>query len=107
MSSSPGKAGRNGRGNLPVRGADRKPARVRPYSLTGGRTRFGVLLRNGFRLAPGQAPREFQRRFSGLRGFIDVRGSLNEWQAKPLEQFRPGGAAGGENEVTNDWFCGH
>ncbi|MCZ7416568.1 MULTISPECIES: DUF742 domain-containing protein [unclassified Streptomyces] len=31
---------------LPVRGAvvDRKPARVRPYSLTGGRTRFGHVL---------------------------------------------------------------
>ncbi|MFD5284578.1 DUF742 domain-containing protein [Streptomyces rubrogriseus] len=44
MSSSPGKPGKNGRGNLPVRGADRKPARVRPYSLTGGRTRFGHVL---------------------------------------------------------------
>ncbi|KIF76676.1 multi-component regulatory system-8 [Streptomyces sp. 150FB] len=29
---------------LPTRGADRKPARVRPYSLTGGRTRFGHVL---------------------------------------------------------------
>ncbi|MER0448242.1 DUF742 domain-containing protein [Streptomyces sp. Edi4] len=29
---------------LPKRGADRKPARVRPYSLTGGRTRFGHVL---------------------------------------------------------------
>ncbi|MFS4095798.1 DUF742 domain-containing protein [Streptomyces sp. AF1A] len=29
---------------LPVRGGDRKPARVRPYSLTGGRTRFGYVL---------------------------------------------------------------
>ncbi|MBD0422408.1 DUF742 domain-containing protein [Streptomyces sp. NPDC052309] len=37
MSSSPRKT-------LPVRGADRKPARVRPYSLTGGRTRFGHVL---------------------------------------------------------------
>jgi hypothetical protein len=27
-----------------VRGGDRKPARVRPYSLTGGRTRFGHVL---------------------------------------------------------------
>ena len=53
MSSSPGKAGENGkpakagrkgRGSLPVRGADRKAARVRPYSLTGGRTRFGHVL---------------------------------------------------------------
>ena len=30
--------------DLPVRGADRAPARVRPYSLTGGRTRFGHVL---------------------------------------------------------------
>jgi hypothetical protein len=36
MSSTPNR--------LPVRGADRKPARVRPYSLTGGRTRFGHVL---------------------------------------------------------------
>ncbi|MCX2924293.1 DUF742 domain-containing protein [Streptomyces sp. NEAU-W12] len=32
------------RKSLPVRGADRKPARVRPYSLTGGRTRSGHVL---------------------------------------------------------------
>ncbi|MFE0456513.1 DUF742 domain-containing protein [Streptomyces sp. NPDC052016] len=30
--------------HLPVRGGDRRPARVRPYSLTGGRTRFGHVL---------------------------------------------------------------
>jgi hypothetical protein len=29
---------------LPVRGEGRRPARVRPYSLTGGRTRFGYVL---------------------------------------------------------------
>ncbi|QEV20224.1 DUF742 domain-containing protein [Streptomyces alboniger] len=29
---------------LPQRGGGRKPARVRPYSLTGGRTRFGHVL---------------------------------------------------------------
>lgn len=29
---------------LPVRGSDRRVARVRPYSLTGGRTRFGHVL---------------------------------------------------------------
>ncbi|MET7610391.1 DUF742 domain-containing protein [Streptomyces seoulensis] len=29
---------------LPMRGGDRKAARVRPYSLTGGRTRFGHVL---------------------------------------------------------------
>ncbi|WP_031479568.1 DUF742 domain-containing protein [Streptomyces bicolor] len=32
------------RPQLPVRGGERKPARVRPYSLTGGRTRFGHVL---------------------------------------------------------------
>ncbi|MEU0025696.1 DUF742 domain-containing protein [Streptomyces sp. NPDC006335] len=32
------------RPELPVRGGDRKAARVRPYSLTGGRTRFGHVL---------------------------------------------------------------
>jgi hypothetical protein len=32
------------RPQLPVRGGDRKAARVRPYSLTGGRTRFGHVL---------------------------------------------------------------
>lgn len=32
------------RKQLPVRGGDRKPARVRPYSLTGGRTRFDHVL---------------------------------------------------------------
>jgi hypothetical protein len=43
---------------LPVRGADRKPARVRPYSLTGGRTRFGhVLLVETF-VAALEAPEE-------------------------------------------------
>jgi hypothetical protein len=31
-------------GRLPVRGEGRRPARVRPYSLTGGRTRFGHVL---------------------------------------------------------------
>jgi hypothetical protein len=42
---------------LPVRGGDRKPARVRPYSLTGGRTRFGhVLLVETF-VAALEAPR--------------------------------------------------
>ncbi|MFJ3926848.1 DUF742 domain-containing protein [Streptomyces sp. NPDC090022] len=29
---------------LPIRGADRRPARVRPYSLTGGRTRLPRVL---------------------------------------------------------------
>ncbi|GGS27350.1 DUF742 domain-containing protein [Streptomyces griseoviridis] len=35
---------RAAKGTLPVRGGDRRPARVRPYSLTGGRTRFGHVL---------------------------------------------------------------
>ncbi|MFF6997280.1 DUF742 domain-containing protein [Streptomyces sp. NPDC008313] len=43
---------------MPVRGGDRKPARVRPYSLTGGRTRFGhVLLVETF-VAALEAPEE-------------------------------------------------
>ncbi|MFE9255415.1 DUF742 domain-containing protein [Streptomyces sp. NPDC006879] len=42
---------------MPVRGADRRPARVRPYSLTGGRTRFGhVLLVESFVAALDAAP---------------------------------------------------
>ncbi|MFF0010018.1 DUF742 domain-containing protein [Streptomyces sp. NPDC005374] len=46
------------RPELPVRGGDRKPARVRPYSLTGGRTRFGhVLLVETF-VAAIEAPEE-------------------------------------------------
>ncbi|GHF65992.1 DUF742 domain-containing protein [Streptomyces thermodiastaticus] len=47
-----------GKKQLPVRGGDRKPARVRPYSLTGGRTRFGhVLLVETF-VAALDAPEE-------------------------------------------------
>ncbi|MFJ8492109.1 DUF742 domain-containing protein [Streptomyces sp. NPDC094038] len=54
MSSAP----KNRRQNLPVRGGERKPARVRPYSLTGGRTRFGhVLLVETF-VAALEAPEE-------------------------------------------------
>lgn len=38
---------------LPARGGERKPARVRPYSLTGGRTRLGhVLLVESFVAVP-------------------------------------------------------
>ncbi|QES43806.1 DUF742 domain-containing protein [Streptomyces venezuelae] len=44
MSSSSRSTGRNKTPKLPQRGGDRKPARVRPYSLTGGRTRFGHVL---------------------------------------------------------------
>ncbi|GHJ35932.1 DUF742 domain-containing protein [Streptomyces sp. TS71-3] len=43
---------------LPRRDAEAKPARVRPYSLTGGRTRFGhVLLVETF-VAAIEAPEE-------------------------------------------------
>ncbi|MFD5894605.1 MULTISPECIES: DUF742 domain-containing protein [unclassified Streptomyces] len=43
---------------LPSRGTDRRIARVRPYSLTGGRTRFGhVLLVETF-VAALEAPEE-------------------------------------------------
>ncbi|MEU7182570.1 DUF742 domain-containing protein [Streptomyces celluloflavus] len=50
---------------LPVRGGDRKPARVRPYSLTGGRTKFGhVLLVETF-VAALDAPEERRELTSG------------------------------------------
>ncbi|MFE7314503.1 DUF742 domain-containing protein [Streptomyces sp. NPDC057555] len=50
---------------LPVRGGERKPARVRPYSLTGGRTRFGhVLLVETF-VAALEAPEERRELTSG------------------------------------------
>ncbi|MEE1804577.1 DUF742 domain-containing protein [Streptomyces sp. JV176] len=51
----------DGAPRLPVRGADRRPSRVRPYSLTGGRTRSGhVLLVETFvaALEPGEVRRE-------------------------------------------------
>ncbi|MEU6659555.1 DUF742 domain-containing protein [Streptomyces sp. NPDC046821] len=49
---------RTGGAKLPTRGGDRRPARVRPYSLTGGRTRFGhVLLVETF-VAALEAPEE-------------------------------------------------
>ncbi|MFI9625481.1 DUF742 domain-containing protein [Streptomyces sp. NPDC052042] len=52
---------------LPVRGADRRPARVRPYSLTGGRTRFGhVLLVETF-VAALEAPEERRELTNGKR----------------------------------------
>ncbi|UKY52666.1 DUF742 domain-containing protein [Streptomyces inhibens] len=50
---------------LPIRGGDRKPSRVRPYSLTGGRTRFGhVLLVETF-VAALEAPEERRELTSG------------------------------------------
>ena len=53
---------------LPVRGAARKAARVRPYSLTGGRTRFGhVLLVETF-VAAIEAPEERRELTNGKAG---------------------------------------
>ncbi|EDY54163.1 MULTISPECIES: DUF742 domain-containing protein [Streptomyces] len=53
------------RPELPVRGGDRKAARVRPYSLTGGRTRFGhVLLVETF-VAALEAPEERKQLTNG------------------------------------------
>ncbi|HET6358116.1 DUF742 domain-containing protein [Streptomyces sp. NPDC002659] len=50
---------------LPVRGEGRRPARVRPYSLTGGRTRFGhVLLVETF-VAALEAPAERRELLKG------------------------------------------
>ncbi|QKW09107.1 DUF742 domain-containing protein [Streptomyces sp. NA04227] len=55
---------------LPSRGGDAKPARVRPYSLTGGRTRFGhVLLVETF-VAALEAPPE---RPELVRGSLSTR----------------------------------
>ena len=60
---------------LPLRGADRRPSRVRPYALTGGRTRFAhVLLVETFvatiespeevaGLPPGAGGRRWRRRY--------------------------------------------
>ncbi|MFR9796418.1 DUF742 domain-containing protein [Streptomyces sp. MS06] len=49
---------------LPVRGGGRKPARVRPYSLTGGRTRFGHVLLVETYVAALESPPE-QRELTG------------------------------------------
>ncbi|MEO3975777.1 DUF742 domain-containing protein [Streptomyces sp. CAU 1734] len=43
-SSQPSQHPPTGPAGLPVRGENRRPARVRPYSLTQGRTRFGHVL---------------------------------------------------------------
>lgn len=53
-----GTRGTRGAKKLPVRGGDRKPARVRPYSLTGGRTRFGHVLHVETFVAVLEAPEE-------------------------------------------------
>ncbi|MFJ2721200.1 DUF742 domain-containing protein [Streptomyces sp. NPDC087437] len=61
---------------LPVRGGDRKASRVRPYSLTGGRTRFGhVLLVETF-VAALEAPEERKELTNGSlanQGMPEVR----------------------------------
>ncbi len=50
---------------LPVRGFEHRPSRVRPYALTGGRTRFGhVLLVETF-VATIDGPRERAELTSG------------------------------------------
>ncbi|WP_405794789.1 DUF742 domain-containing protein [Streptomyces sp. NBC_01506] len=60
----PGPGARSARG-LPTRGTDRRIARVRPYALTGGRTRFGhVLLVETF-VAALEAPPERKELTSG------------------------------------------
>ncbi|MFE9170504.1 DUF742 domain-containing protein [Streptomyces kebangsaanensis] len=67
MSSSPKR-------KLPVRGGDRKPARVRPYSLTGGRTRFGhVLLVETF-VAALEAPQERKELAGGTSQAFSIGG---------------------------------
>ncbi|MET8974416.1 DUF742 domain-containing protein [Streptomyces sp. NPDC004539] len=63
------------RKQLPVRREPRRPARVRPYSLTGGRTRFGhVLLVETF-VAALEAPeehKELTNRQGDLRGLPEL-----------------------------------
>lgn len=64
MTSSPNKLPTRG----PDRGSQRKPARVRPYSLTGGRTRFGhVLLVETF-VAAIEAPEDLPELTAGNWG---------------------------------------
>ncbi|MEV7725931.1 DUF742 domain-containing protein [Streptomyces sp. NPDC101733] len=62
---------------LPIRGADRRPARVRPYSLTGGRTRFTqVLLVETFVAAldtgPESGPAATPDRMPEMRAIVEV-----------------------------------
>ncbi|MFJ2561422.1 DUF742 domain-containing protein [Streptomyces sp. NPDC088770] len=51
-------SGSTSKRQLPVRGGDRKASRVRPYSLTGGRTRFGHVLQVETFVAALEAPEE-------------------------------------------------
>ncbi|ATZ24486.1 DUF742 domain-containing protein [Streptomyces lavendulae] len=58
---------------LPIRGADRRPARVRPYSLTGGRTRFTqVLLVETFVAALDTGPAKTPDRMPEMRAIVEV-----------------------------------
>ncbi|MFD3538716.1 DUF742 domain-containing protein [Streptomyces sp. NPDC058662] len=61
---------------LPIRGADRRTARVRPYSLTGGRTRFTqVLLVETFVAALDTAPKPEPHkpdRMPEMRAIVEV-----------------------------------
>ncbi|GHB48083.1 hypothetical protein GCM10010347_17370 [Streptomyces cirratus] len=58
---------------LPIRGADRRPARVRPYSLTGGRTRFAqILLVETFVAALDTGPAETADRMPEMPAIVEV-----------------------------------
>ncbi|AZM91155.1 MULTISPECIES: DUF742 domain-containing protein [Streptomyces] len=58
---------------LPIRGADRRPARVRPYSLTGGRTRFPqVLLVETFVATLDGSPAKTPDRMPEMRAIVEV-----------------------------------
>ncbi|MET9606257.1 DUF742 domain-containing protein [Streptomyces sp. NPDC006512] len=58
---------------LPIRGADRRPARVRPYSLTGGRTRFTqVLLVETFVAALDTSTPQTADRMPEMRAIVEV-----------------------------------
>ncbi|MEU3724478.1 DUF742 domain-containing protein [Streptomyces sp. NPDC031705] len=58
---------------LPIRGADRRPARVRPYSLTGGRTRFPqVLLVETFVATLDSGPAKTPDRMPEMRAIVEV-----------------------------------
>ncbi|MET7347680.1 DUF742 domain-containing protein [Streptomyces mirabilis] len=71
---------------LPIRGGDRKPARVRPYSLTGGRTRFGhVLLVETF-VAAIEAPEERKELTGGTAQMLSTGGGSLATRVMPEMQ---------------------
>ncbi|MGH4035507.1 DUF742 domain-containing protein [Actinomycetota bacterium Odt1-20B] len=77
--STPGAAANTAK--LPVRGGHRKSARVRPYSLTGGRTRFGhVLLVETF-VAALEAPEERRELTQGQGGGAGAGRGMPEMRA--------------------------